>query len=747
MKKTPSIEPIRTSFARRALARLAAPVDGASLAAFRIAFGLVLCWHAARYLWPQMGTSMAEYLYVTTPWNFSYPGFGWLQPWPEPWLTAHFLLVGLAGLCLALGFCYRTAAVTLFLSFSYTFLWEQAKYNNHYYLMCLIAFLLIWMPAQTRFSVDAWLRRRRAARATTDIKAPDTAVQIPFWPIFMLRAQLFIVYFYAGVAKINSDWIEGILLTVPAGNLHGFFADWGLPDLVTVRHVCLFMAWTGLLFDLSIGFLLIIPRTRWLAILLLASFHGINHFLFDIGVFPVMAFATSLIFFSPDWPLRFARWLKRPRLTRPEWGWFVGGGLALPPLGAALGWRAAESREAGTVVARSLGRPIVAFMLIWLAIQVLVPLRHFAITGDANWTEEGQRFAWRMKLRAKAAGYLMYQLHDSHLQEVGSNGRTRFAWDRWPDKHAIYVPIESGQFRWDNHFGLNMTHEPCLGQRILFTPYDTSDEALKEKQAELAAMWRTQIGREVEVHETTSVDHALSELQSRLQALPADTIAHRSCLDHVATAIDLASRGNDGTEPQREKRWVDIVDHLSLVANSQFADVAMPILRRIHPFALQGAALPKHRFLVVEDRQASAEQHDMVLRRPGDDKPYLVWVDLSRLRPGDWRQLPRAFVMFENKDLKIVWNYFHELNRIQIERFSVRPDMIRQYASHIASTWEDETGCRPQVFALGSVMLNYHSPRPLVDPQTDLASVKYNRWAHNSWILPDAAGAGKRRWR
>jgi len=336
------------------------------------------------------------------------------------------------------------------------------------------------------------------------------------------------------------------------------------------------------------------------------------------------------------------------------------------------------------------------------------------------------------------------------LQEIDPDGKTRFVWDRWPDEHAIYVPIDPQLFRWENHFGLNMLHEPCLGQRTLFLPYGTSDEALNEKRAELAETWRTQFGREVEVHETISLKRVLSELRVRLETLPADAIgddaaAHQFLLNSVAAAIDLAARGDDGTEYQREHRWIAIVDHLSLVADSPFADVALPILRRMHPFALQGATFPRYRFLVIEDSQASAEQRDLALRHLGNGKPYLVWVDLSRLRPGDWRQLPRGFVMFDNKDLKIVWNHFLDLNHIQIERFTVRPAMIRQYAQRIADVWEAETGRRPQVFALGSVMLNYRHPQQLVDPQTDLASVKYSHWSHNAWILPHAARATKRR--
>ena len=44
-----------------------------------------------------------------------------------------------------------------------------------------------------------------------------------------------------------------------------------------------------------------------------------------------------------------------------------------------------------------------AVLALWVAFQVLVPLRHFAVPGNVNWTEEGQRFSWRMMLRDKVS--------------------------------------------------------------------------------------------------------------------------------------------------------------------------------------------------------------------------------------------------------------------------------------------------------------------------------------------------------
>jgi hypothetical protein len=40
-----------------------------------------------------------------------------------------------------------------------------------------------------------------------------------------------------------------------------------------------------------------------------------------------------------------------------------------------------------------------------------LPLRHYLIPGVVGWTEEGQRFAWRMKLRSKAGRARFFAYH------------------------------------------------------------------------------------------------------------------------------------------------------------------------------------------------------------------------------------------------------------------------------------------------------------------------------------------------
>jgi hypothetical protein len=50
----------------------------------------------------------------------------------------------------------------------------------------------------------------------------------------------------------------------------------------------------------------------------------------------------------------------------------------------------------------AVGRPLAALLAIWVGVQLLLPLRHFAIPGNTQWTEEGSRFAWHMLLHNKS---------------------------------------------------------------------------------------------------------------------------------------------------------------------------------------------------------------------------------------------------------------------------------------------------------------------------------------------------------
>jgi vitamin K-dependent gamma-carboxylase len=343
---------------------LFAPVDAASLGAFRMMFGAILVWEVLRYF---RNGWIHEY-YVEPPFHFKFLFFEWVRRWPGDGMYWHFAALGVLAALMGIGLLYRAAAVLFFLGFGYVFLLDQGRYLNHFYLVCLLAFLLVWVRAERWASLDRLLFRRGD---------PEVA---PFWNLLLLRAQLLIVYFYAGIAKINADWLRGepVRSWLEARGGIPFAGPW-LPDAWEVWLV----AYGALLFDLSIGFLLLGRRTRTLGLVLALLFHGTNIFLFHIGIFPYLAMAATLLFLEPDWPRRLLR-SPESRVRRPE-SWTPGRETLcdMPPV-------AAPGRR---WVSRAIG--------LYLAAQMLIPLRHWLYPGDVNWTEEGHRFSWRMKLRDK----------------------------------------------------------------------------------------------------------------------------------------------------------------------------------------------------------------------------------------------------------------------------------------------------------------------------------------------------------
>src|ERR1044072_3111076 len=285
-------------------------------------------------------------------------------------MYVHFFVLGLAAALVMVGFLYRIAAPVLFLTFTYSFLLDQTRFMNHFYLVCLISFLMCFLPAERAFSVDSLLRRK----IRTDV--------VPAWTLWLLRAKVDIPFFCGGIAKINSDWIYGgepmriwlsPLAKIPAFG-HFFEADWVVFSFVI----------GGLLLDLLVVPLLLWRRTRLLAFVAAVSFNLINSLLFDIGIFPWLMLGALLIYFPPDVPRRLARA-------------FMSSGEDVPDNEPSP--RRRERSSCPTLLTSQ--KLVIGLLAAYLAVQVILPLRHYLYPGNVSWTEEGHNFAWHMKLRTK----------------------------------------------------------------------------------------------------------------------------------------------------------------------------------------------------------------------------------------------------------------------------------------------------------------------------------------------------------
>jgi hypothetical protein len=330
---------------------------------FRIVFGLAMCAWTTKAI----AEGWVDRFFLKPVFHLKYPGFSWVEVWPGEWMHWHFYGLLAASMGVTLGLAFRLSALLVAVGFTHVFLIDKTLYQNHYYLICLLAWILVFLPAGRALSLDALLRP--ALRTNT----------APRFTLWLLRFQIAVPYFYGGIAKLEADWLRGQPMRASLASrsdapLIGQFLgqEWSLWVIV----------YGGLLFDLLIVPALLWHKTRPLAFVLVLAFHLTNAAAFDIGVFPWLMGLATVIFFPPELLQRFLR---------------------LDPV---------RGETVSTKSTTSMATPFRRFGVIalgaYVVIQLIVPLRHFVYPGPVNWTEQGHYFAWHMMLRGKESALRLY---------------------------------------------------------------------------------------------------------------------------------------------------------------------------------------------------------------------------------------------------------------------------------------------------------------------------------------------------
>jgi len=345
--------------------------SAAPLAVFRIAFGLLVFAGVARF-W---ANGWIEELYIKPTFYFPFYGFEFVRPLGE-YTYILFIICGLSALSVALGFFYRISSIALFTSFTYIELIDKSTYLNHYYFISMICLMMIFLPAHVFFSVDA----RRNKQLNAD--------RIPQWNIDVIKLFVCLLYFFAGLAKVNSDWLfeaQPLRIWLPAKNDIPLIG--ALFNKIWVAFV---FSWLGCIYDLAIPLLLLNRRTRTIAYIAVIVFHSLTALLFPIGMFPYIMIATALIFFSASFHSRIVDLISKVCNLKKD---FI---------------QPARMYVVNTFASRASAIFFVGFF----AIQIVLPFRHLFYPGELFWTEEGYRFSWRVMLMEKA-GYAQFTVRDS----------------------------------------------------------------------------------------------------------------------------------------------------------------------------------------------------------------------------------------------------------------------------------------------------------------------------------------------
>ena len=344
--------------------------SNASLIVFRVLFG-ILVWAEC---WGAIATGWIKKTLIEPQFTFSFINFPWLQPLPENGMYIYFFIMGLCGIAIALGYRYRLAIITFTVLWAGAYFMQKSSYNNHYYLLVLISFMMCFFNANRRFSID--VKQNRTALTFT----------MPNWVRFSFILQIALVYFFATKAKFYPDWLDGTftkntLLNAPIHSI-AFFNELLYP-LFSKEWFYLFIAYAGILFDGLIIPLLCFKKTRTIALIASLIFHLFNAIVLQIGIFPFFALAFILFFYEPKTiEKRFFKNKKTLETSTQKPSKFILTGLVL-----------------------------------YFFIQIALPLRHHFIKGDVLWTEEGHRLSWRMMLRSKT-GYINIKIRNNNTGQT-----------------------------------------------------------------------------------------------------------------------------------------------------------------------------------------------------------------------------------------------------------------------------------------------------------------------------------------
>ncbi|KAK0147581.1 Vitamin K-dependent gamma-carboxylase [Merluccius polli] len=414
----------------RVVCLLNRPTDPAALGIFRCMFGTLMAIDITQ----ERGLSHLDYKYLDGAPVCRFPLFSFLEPLPMDWMYLVYVVMLLGALGIMLGCWYRLSCLMFISTYWYIFFLDKTAWNNHSYLYGLIGFQLIFMDANRYWSIDG-LRKPEKRNA-----------QVPLWNYTLLRAQIFIVYFIAGIKKLDADWVEGYSMSYLAH--HWLFQPFTM--ILSVEETSLLVVHGGgLILDLTAGYLLFFDATRPFAMFFVTYFHCMNSQLFSIGMFAYTMLSTSPLFCYPDWPRRFFA-----RFPKPLEGLLPFTAPRAQPSASCVYPVVQKSpkTQSGPSATQPRFRHKLAavFTLLYVAEQLFLPYSHFITQGYNNWTNGLYGYSWDMMVHSRSHQHVKITYRDGITGEVGYLNPGVFTHSR----------------RWKDHGDMLKQYAMCLSHQL-----------------------------------------------------------------------------------------------------------------------------------------------------------------------------------------------------------------------------------------------------------------------------------------
>ncbi|XP_018566321.1 vitamin K-dependent gamma-carboxylase [Anoplophora glabripennis] len=385
---------------------LYSPTDPSSLGVVRFLFGLLMLVDLPE----ERGGSDIDIRWGD-PRDCHFPLFPVLTNPGFPCMCMLYCTMWFGACGIMLGYKFRWSVFLFGVPYWYILLLDKSYWNNHSYLFGLVTILLMGSSANHFLSLDGYLDESKKNK------------HVPYWNYFILKYQFFLLYFLAGLKKIDMEWLEGYSMKDIGG--HWVFIPFQYV-LSSDKIDYLVVHWFGFLLDLTIGFWMMVEFTRPVAMLFCACFHLMNSRLFSIGMFPYVCLATMPLFCVETWPRRIQSLFTRSN-TDPS------------PSSDCIYSDDKTNQHKGQSLENNVKwkhRFVAALLICHCGLQLFLPYSHFITKGYNNWTKGLYGYSWDMMVHSWDTILVVVKVVDN------DSGREHFvdagAWtqnDRW-NKHA-----------------------------------------------------------------------------------------------------------------------------------------------------------------------------------------------------------------------------------------------------------------------------------------------------------------------
>ena len=279
-----------------------------------------------------------------------------------------FSALSIAALFMAAGWFYRRSALMFILLFSYIAFCDKAAYLSYYSFVILIAFMLVVSPAHRLFSLDL-------------LRKPHIRVDYaPHWLLLAFKLQVVMLFFFAGMAKLNYDWLfTGLPITLWLQDVFVSFG-WSSDVLFSNPWIGISLSWFLVLFDFILPHFLMDTRTSQRAFWVVVLVQVPGMLVFPTGMFPLLVLLMCTVFL-PHLPIH----LLVSKISYFLYDFFQFKGEVFNPGGVFM-------------LKYKMERLFPVLAAIYFSIQILLPISLFLSWGIFQWANKEFHFSWDLKV-------------------------------------------------------------------------------------------------------------------------------------------------------------------------------------------------------------------------------------------------------------------------------------------------------------------------------------------------------------